>query len=70
MKKVFHNRLEAINWIAAHAEDEGQFEVLREQLNFNQIYTGRYFIELDDSPLEVVLLKDDKNKWYDRWNKI
>ena len=62
MKKVFYSRLEAINWIAAHAEDEGQFEVWREQLSFNHIYTGRYFIELDDSPFEVVLLKDDKKQ--------
>ena len=60
MKKVFQNRLEAINWIATHAEDEGQFEVMREELNFNHIYTGRYFIELNDTPMEVILLKDNK----------
>ena len=59
MKKVFQNRLKAIDWIAANAGDEGQFEVMREQLNFNFIYTGRYFIDLIDSKMEVVLLRKD-----------
>jgi len=40
MKKEFTTRLEAIDWIANEAENEGQFEVLREQLNFNFIYNG------------------------------
>ena len=62
MKKVFKSRLEAIDWIAANAEDEGHFEVLREQLVFNFIYTGRYFIEIDKSILEVILLGDNKQK--------
>lgn len=52
----FQSRIEAINWIADYAEDEGHFEVLREQLNFNFIYTGRYFLDLDKSIKEVVLL--------------
>lgn len=54
MKKVFKSRLEAIDWIAGKAEDEGQFEVFREQLNFNYIYTGRFFINLDKATFEVV----------------
>ncbi len=62
MKKVFKNRLEGIDWIAANVEDEGQFEVLREQLNFNFIYTGKYFLEIDESIKEVVLLGNDKKK--------
>jgi hypothetical protein len=62
MKKVFKKRLEAIDWIAANAEDEGQFEVLREQLNFNFIYTGRYFLQIDESIQEVVLLDNDTEK--------
>lgn len=56
MKKYFQNRLKAIDWIAEHAENEGQFEVLREQLQFNFIYTGTYFLELDEKPAEVVWL--------------
>ena len=54
----FENRLAAIEWIAAFAEDEGQFEVLREQLNFNHIYTGRFFLQIEDkkSLPEVILL--------------
>lgn len=60
MKKYFQNRLEAIDWIAEQAENEGQFEVLREQLQFNFIYTGTYFLELEDEPAEVVWLNNTK----------
>ncbi len=60
MKVQFPNRLKAIEWIANHTEDEGQFEVLREQLNFNHIYTGEFFLELDKPIKEVVLLGSKK----------
>ena len=56
MKKYFKNRLEAIEWIAKNVEDEGQFEVLREQLNYNFIYTKTYFIKNDHPQMEVALL--------------
>lgn len=56
MKVTFETRLEAIDWIAEYVDDEGQFEVLREQLNFNYIYTGKYFLEIDESIGEVVSL--------------
>lgn len=49
MKKHFKTRLEAMDWIAAFAEDEAQFEVLREQVNFNFIYTRTYFVELEEN---------------------
>ena len=55
MKKSFETRLEAINWIANHSKTEGQFEVLREELTFNYIYTGNYEIELSKVG-EVVML--------------
>lgn len=60
MKKIFQNRLEAIKWIVEHVEDEGQFEVLRERLNFNHIYTGSFFIDLDRDIREVVLIDPKK----------
>ncbi len=60
MKIKFASRLEAIDWIAKYAEDEGQFEVLREQLNFNHIYNGCFFLVLEDSIAEVVLLDRKK----------
>ncbi len=62
MKKTFENRLVAIDWIANFVENEGQFEVLREQLNFNYIYTNSYFLEIneDEELKEVVGL--DRNK--------
>ncbi len=56
MKVRFKNRLEAIDWIAGYAENEGQFEVLREQLHFNFIYEGSYFLVLDEKIGEVVTL--------------
>jgi len=60
MKKIhFDNMLEAIDWIAEYAEDEGQFEVLREQVNFNFIYTGTYFLDLS-KPISEVALFDKK----------
>ena len=61
MKKSFQSRIEAINWIAATVENEGQFEVLREQLTFNYIYTETFFLQVDEKELqaEVLLLKRD-----------
>ncbi len=56
MKVRFENRLEAIDWIADYVDDEGQFEVLREQLNFNFIYTGKYFLEIGEPIDEVASL--------------
>ena len=59
MKVKFESRLEAIKWIAEYADDEGHFEVLREQLNYNYIYTGNYFLELD-YPISEVVMTDHK----------
>lgn len=58
MKKIFENRIEAIDWIANYVDNEGQFEVLREQLNFNYIYSGIYSLEIDSKEglAEVILL--------------
>ena len=58
MKKNFQNRMAAIDWISNYVENEGQFEVLREQLNFNHIYTGTYFLEINEQEklAEVILL--------------
>ena len=44
MKKIFVDRLEAIQWIAEFSRSEGEFEVLREELTFNFIYHHEYFI--------------------------
>jgi len=56
MKTIhFSNRLEAIDWIAEFAETEGQFEVLREQLNLNYIRTGHFFLCLEEEMGEVVM---------------
>ena len=55
MKISFKDRLEAVEWIADYAENEGQFEVLREQLNFNYTYEGAYFLNVEEMG-EVVSL--------------
>ena len=62
MKKYFQNRMAAINWISNFVENEGQFEVLREQLNFNMIYTGTFFVEVSEKEnlAEVILLNQKK----------
>jgi len=59
MKKVFQTRLEATDWIAARAENEGQFEAMREKVLFNFIYSGTYFIDEDEILEDVVMI--DKN---------
>lgn len=56
MKVSFSSRLEAMDWIANYAEDEGQFEVLRESINMNFIQTGRYFLEVVEFSGAVILL--------------
>ena len=58
---MFKTRLEAIDWIADHAQDEGQFEVWREQLNFNYIYTGQYFIDPKVPTAEVSFLEGESH---------
>lgn len=60
MKMNFENRYEAIEWIANYVEDEGQFEVLREQLNYNHIYSGTFYLDLDEPVAEVVMLDQKK----------
>ena len=59
MKKSYQTRITAINWIAEYAEDEGQFEVLREQLTFNYIYYQSYFLNISkkENLAEVILLR-------------
>ena len=60
MKKIFQNRLDAIEWIAGYVENEGQFELLREELNFNFIYNGTYFLELEEDLPEIVMLDKEQ----------
>lgn len=62
MKKTFQKRLDAIDWIAKHAKNEGQFEVLREQLNFNYIYNFKFFVVIneDTDSSEVIIMKKPK----------
>ncbi len=59
MKKEFQNRIGAIDWIAEHAENEGQFEVWREQLTFNHIYSETFYLELNEKEQlkEVIILE-------------
>ncbi len=59
MKKTFQKRLDAIDWIANYARNEGQFEVLREQLNFNYIYNFKYYVVINEetNSSEVIIMK-------------
>jgi len=57
MKIKFNSRLEAINWIAEFVENEGQFEILREQLIFNKIYSNTNYLIIEKMEMEVVMLE-------------
>ncbi len=62
MKIRFKDRLEAVEWIADYVENEGQFEVLREQLHFNFIYEGTYFLNIEEEMGEVVSLDGSRKE--------
>ena len=53
MKVTFNTNLEGVDWIATYAKDEYQFEILREKLLFNYIYSNCYFLILDAKEDEV-----------------
>ena len=59
MKKQFHTRLGAIDWLASFSSNEHQFESLREQLLYNHLYTGELFVQLnkEEALPEVIWLK-------------
>jgi len=61
VNKTFESRLEAIEWLADKVENEGQFEVLREQLNYSFIYNGTYIIKLENLELFVELIENENN---------
>ena len=59
-RKYFISRLKAIDWIAGRVENEAQFEVMREQLMFNEIMTGKLYV---DWPKEFpVVVSIDRTK--------
>lgn len=53
MKVTFDSRLEAIDWIAQNVADEKSFESLREQLNYNFIYNGEFYVNFDEDNPEI-----------------
>ncbi len=59
MKMEFQNRIEAVDWIANFSKNEGQFEVWREQLTFNHIYSETFYLELNEKEElnEVIILE-------------
>jgi hypothetical protein len=59
MKKEFESHLEAIDWIADHAETESHFEILREELIFNHIYDGEYFVDWISTNREIAWIEKD-----------
>ena len=46
MRREFNSHEEAIIWIDANAHTDSQFEVLVEDLTYNHINTGEYFVNL------------------------
>jgi hypothetical protein len=51
---TFTSQLEGIDWIVTKVQNETQFEILREELLFNYIYTGRYFLDMQQTKLEML----------------
>lgn len=51
---TFTNQLQGINWIANKVENEDQFEVLREEMLFNYIYSGYYFLDTSKSKADLL----------------
>jgi hypothetical protein len=51
---TFTDLLQGIDWIAEKVENETQFEILREDLLFNYIYTGVYFLDSEQSMTEFM----------------
>ena len=61
MRREFNNHMEAITWIAENAKSEAHFEIMREELTFNHIYTAEYFIHPEHVDMEVIMLDDANN---------
>ena len=53
MKLEFNSCANAIKWIMKHARTEVDFQTLREELDFNHIFTGEYFIFTGDEDMRV-----------------
>ncbi len=51
---TFTSQLEGIDWIANKVHNEHQFEILREELLYNYIYNGFYFLDMEQSQSEVL----------------
>ena len=45
MKREFTTHMEAINWLSDHSRNEAHFEIMREELKYNYIASGHYFVD-------------------------
>ena len=54
MNVTFETHLDGIYWIARNVEDENQFEILREELLFNYIFTKSHFLTLNKTILSYL----------------
>ncbi len=61
MRQEFNSQMEAITWIADYAKSEAHFEIMREELTFNHIYTGEFFIHPNHVDMEVIMLDEMNN---------
>ncbi|NND32869.1 MAG: hypothetical protein HKN76_09780 [Saprospiraceae bacterium] len=55
MKREFNSCANAIKWIVQHARTEIDFKTLRDELDFNHLFTGEYFIFTSHQDNRVVL---------------
>ncbi len=54
MNVQFETHLDGIYWIARNVKDEVQFEILREELLFNYIFTKSHFLTLNKNIMKYL----------------
>lgn len=45
MRREFNNHMEAMNWLSDHSRNEAHFEIMREELKYNFVDSGEYFVD-------------------------
>jgi len=53
MKLEFNSCAHAIKWIMNNASTEVDFQVFREELDLNYVFTGRFFIHISDADRQM-----------------
>jgi len=55
-RQDFTNPHQALNWLFAKCTNPTQLEVLHGEMIFNHVFTGKVFVHLRESNLDVIYL--------------